>query len=217
MSAELTGLSVLIADDHQLFAQGLAALLKDAGCTTEIVTALGEIVPMLDRTCPTLLVLDLAFGDASAIPLLRKLRQGRPELPILVISASEEVVIIERVRETGAAYLAKSQAGEEMVTAVQLLLSGKIHSEKQRMPRRRRHAVQQIGGVHLNRSHVAVLQLLRRGLTNHEIATTLNRALKTVESHISQLYTRTGLHTRGHLIRWANEHAKALGGPLDGR
>jgi len=217
MSAELTGLSVLIADDHQLFAQGLAALLTDAGCTTGIVTALDEIVPALDASPPAFLILDLAFGDASAIPLLRQLRHERPELPILVISASEEVVIVERVRETGAGYLAKSQAGAEMVKAVELLLSGGVDSVKQRRPRRRRHAVQQIGGVQLNRSHVAVLQLLRQGLTNPEIATTLRRALKTVEAHVSQLYTRTGLHTRGHLIRWANEHAKALGGPVDGR
>ena len=208
---------VLIADDHRLFAEGLAALLKDKQYTTEIVTVLNEIVPMLDSFNPELLILDLAFRHDSAMPLLRQLRQERPELPILVISASEEIVMTERVRETGAAYLAKSRAGTDVVTMVEQLLTGKYVAPRgpSRPPLSPEGMV--VGGVSLADRHIKVLRLLRLGHSNLEIATILGRAPKTVEANVSELYGRTGLNSRGRLIRWANQHSRALRGPVDGR
>lgn len=211
---------VLIADDHRLFAEGLAMLLREGKCLTEIETQLDAIGWRIDNERPDLLILDLAFGDESAMPLLRRLREERPKLPILVISASEEPVIIERVTATGAGYLAKSRAGMDLRRIVDGIFAGVLPAAPKPATRRRqlvgrgRGAI--IGGVHLSRAQIVVLRLLHRGDSNNEIARQLNRAVKTVESHISELYNRTGLSTRGHLIRWANQHAKALGVIADG-
>jgi DNA-binding NarL/FixJ family response regulator len=213
----LAGRTILIADDHRLFAEGLASLLHDEKGKTVIVTELAQVPVVLGTLDPDLLILDLAFGQESAIPLLRQLRVELPELPILVISASEEVVIVERVRETGAAYLAKSRAGADVTTVVKQLLAGKYHRPPQRPPRLRTAVSEVIGGVRLSHAHIDVLRLLRQGHSNSEIATLLGRAIKTVEAHVSEIYSRTGLGSRGRLMRWANENARALRGPRDGR
>ena len=215
MSGELAGRTVLIADDHRLFAEGLAALLRDQQCHSAIVTELDQISLVLKGTLPDLLILDLAFGDVSAMSLLRQLREEQPELPILVITASEEVVIVERVRATGAEYLAKSRAGAEVVQLVHEILTGKHIPQKVPIRRTSSRANATIGGIKLTRSHIAVLRLLRIGHSNAEIATTLGRTIKTVESHVSEIYARTGLNNRARLVRWANQHSWALGLPAE--
>ncbi|MES2124024.1 MAG: response regulator transcription factor [Gemmatimonadota bacterium] len=216
MNTTLSGRRVLIADDHLLFAEGLAALLRDQGCESDIVTSLAAIEPVIAAFPPDLLVLDLAFGSASAMPLLRVLRTSRPALPILVITALEERVVVERVQETGAAYLAKSKAGADVATIATALLDGSYRAPVSRMRRTGTAASRDIGGVHLSRARIEVLKLVRLGLTNPEIAERIGRTIKTVEGHMSELYSRLGLTTRGHLIRWANEHARELGLPRDG-
>lgn len=207
---------ILIADDHRLFADGLAALLGDQGYQTEIVTELDRIEPVLATAPPDLLILDLAFADRSAMPLLRDLRARRPTLPILVISASEEGVLVERVRETGAAYIAKSRAASDVVGLVPRLLDGSYVPPR---PIRRRSSSRTsalIGGAKLTRAHIDVLKLIRLGDSNAEIAEKVGRTLKTVEGHVGELFARVGVHNRAHLIRWANDHARELHIPLDG-
>lgn len=216
MREGIAGRTVLIADDHRLFAEGLAALLRDQQCSTAIVTELAQVRLVLDTVRPDLLILDLAFGEESAMPLLRQLREARPELPMLVITASEEVVIVERVLETGAAYLAKSRAGADVTHTVEALLNSRYIPPKLPTRRASSRSSRLVGGVKLSRSHVEVLRLLRHGHSNTEIAAAIGRALKTVEAHVSEIYVRTGLTNRGHLMRWANKNARALGVPLDG-
>jgi DNA-binding NarL/FixJ family response regulator len=215
LTSPAAGRTVLIADDHRLFAEGLAALLHDQHCHTIIVTVLDQLPATLDSARPDLLILDLAFGEESAMPLLRQLRTERPRLPILVITALEEVVIMERVRETGAAYLAKSRAGEDVAKLVEKLLTGRYVAPKPRSRRTTTPAFTIIGGVTLNRPQIETLRLLRLGHSNSEIAAAIGRSIKTVESHVTEMYARIGLKTRGHLIRWANQHARSLGGRLD--
>lgn len=216
MSVALAGRTVLIADDHRIFAEGVSALLRNQQCHTIIVTQLDQIPVVLTTATPDLLVLDLAFGEESAMPLLRELRAEQRRLPILVISASEEAVIAERVRDTGAAFLPKSRAGADVAQVVVDLLSGRYQPPKTLIRRTGSKTSALIGGVMLSRAHIEVLRLVRDGRTNIEIAATIGRAIKTVESHVSELYARTGLTTRGHLIRWANDHARALHTPTDG-
>lgn len=216
MNNILSGRRVLIADDHLLFAEGLAALLRDQGCESDIVTSIAAIEPVIAAAPPDLLILDLSFGNDSAMPLLRELRASRPALPILVITALEERVVVERVQETGAAYLAKSKAGADVATMATSLLDGSYRAPVPRMHRTGTAASRDIGGVHLSRARIEVLKLVRRGLTNSEIAERIGRTVKTVEAHMTELYSRLGLTTRGQVIRWANEHARELGVPRDG-
>ncbi|MES2305640.1 MAG: response regulator transcription factor [Gemmatimonadota bacterium] len=217
MTGPLAGRTVVIADDHRLFAEGVATILRDEGCHTFIVTELDQIRPTIESARPDLLVLDLAFGEQSAMPLLRALRMERHPIPILVISASEEGVIVERVRETGAAYVAKSRAGVDIAVVALQLVTDSYRPPGPRPGRRPDlKASVTIGGITLNHGHLEVLRLIRDGRSNPEIAGTISRAVKTVESRISELYARTGLRTRGQLIRWANDHAKLLKTPADG-
>lgn len=210
MKPSLAGRTIVIADDHRLFAEGVATLLRDHRAATIILTELGQIEPVLATTTPDLLVLDLAFGRTSAMPLLRELRKRLEQMPILVISASEESVIVERVRDTGAAYLAKSRAGADVVEVVQALLDGSYHPPRVKPRRSSTVTSATIGGIQLSRAQIEVLRQVQLGKTNVEISQQMGRAIKTIEAHLSELYARTGLATRGALMRWAIEHAKRL-------
>ncbi|MEP6591665.1 MAG: response regulator transcription factor [Gemmatimonadota bacterium] len=216
MSPSLAGRRVLIADDHRLFAEGLRALLRDHDCEAEIVTELALIETTIAATEPDLLILDLSFGTESALPLLHQLRDTQPALPILVVSASEERVVVERVQETGAAYLAKSRAGADVALLAGAMLDGSYRAPAATRPRAPTRASRQIGGVKLSRALIQVLKLARLGLSNPDIAEQIGRTVKTVEAHMGEIYNRLGLKSRGQVIRWANEHARELGAPLDG-
>lgn len=206
----LAGRTVVIADDHRLFAEGVASILRDQQCNTIIVTELEQIRPTIATSRPALLVLDLAFGEVSALPLLRELRATRKRLPILVISASEESVIVERVQETGAAYLPKSRAGADVAEVAEKLISGEYLSPQLKHIRSTAKASAVIGGVKLTRRQIRVLRFVQRGRTNVEISEVLARSVKTIEASMAELYARTGLSSRGALIRWANTQGNKL-------
>lgn len=200
---------VLIADDHRLFGEGIARILKEAGYLTTIVTDLAGVEPAIAALQPDVLLLDLSFGKESALPMLRRLREQQPALRILVLTALNEGVIMQAVARAGAGYLSKSESPDAMVNAVDIALSGKRF-------RRSADVVQVnsqrwVGGVLLTRKQITVLRAIYEGQSTGEIATALAVTVKSVDAHIHALRTRIGVRSRAEIIRWAQAHIAQLG------
>ncbi len=202
---------VLIADDHRLFADGLSRLLREGGYSVSIVNALHEVEAIVVDGKPDVVLLDLAFGHDSALPLLRTLRREHPQLPIIVVSAMEERVIIDSVLATGASYIAKSRASTDLRAALETVLAGGQVPRPHLNPLVGKFGARRIGTIQFTDQQIAVLAQLRDGDSNGEIAIALGRSIKSIEHHLAGIRQKIGLTTRGQLIRWAREHASELG------
>lgn len=124
-------LKILIADDHCLVREGLKIALSglpartlpiEAGTAAEVRAAVSAH-PDID-----LVVLDLQMPDVNDLELLTELCNTRPDIPVVVVSASEDCRVMQRAIEHGAAgFIPKSVASGVLVSAMQLVLSGGVY------------------------------------------------------------------------------------------
>lgn len=199
---------ILIADDHVLFRQGLAHLLRDeAGW--DIVGECGdgeEAVRLCGELQPDVAVLDVEMPRLGGIEAAGRIRHASPETRVVALSMYGDPHYQDRMFQAGAlAYVLKNEALSDLVRAVRGVLAG----ERFISP-----AVVQRGGVGSLRSAEVdvstltererqVLRLLAEGQRTREIADTLGISAKTVETYRARIMLKLGIDNLPGLVRFA--------------
>ena len=121
----------LIVDDHPVFRDGFAALLQHAGSGT-IVHQAGNVAEGLERIAANpdldILMLDLFMPSGSGMGAIAEFSRARRDLPIVVLSSSEDPEHVRRALALGAlGYVPKSASPHAMISAIQLVVGGDIY------------------------------------------------------------------------------------------
>lgn len=182
---------ILIADDHGLFREGLQRLLTDVHPDWRIITAAShdEVHTTLEEGLrPDILVLDLRMPGADGLDAVHTLSNRWPEIPILVVSASEDVAAIRAAIEAGASgFVSKSGDGSAMLKAIRNVLKGKTV-----IPAGTLSAVT----PRLTERQQKVLRLLAEGLSNREIAEKTHLTEGTVKQYVKIILDELGVDNR---------------------
>ncbi len=210
---------ILIADDHQMMRDGLRALLEREGLTVVGGAATGrEALELAEQLRPDLIVMDISMPELNGIDATRRLSSELPETKVLALSMNFDQRYVLAMFAAGAAgYLVKSAASEELVAAVRALEKGQryvspsvawavldniVEAEAEAGKRSRSPAP--LGAPKpLSTREREVLQLLAEGNGSKEIASRLNVAVATVESHRRQIMDKLGLRTIAELTKYA--------------
>jgi len=118
---------LLLVDDHALYLTGLRLMLAQAWPDAEVRVAStwGEAQAELVNQPADLVLLDIHLPDAHGLAMLPRWRARWPEVPVLVMSADVDGVLVQQAREAGAAgYLPKSAQPDDVVAAVRTCLEG---------------------------------------------------------------------------------------------
>lgn len=209
-------MKLLIVDDHAILREGLAAMLRQAGPDTEVLQA-GDGAEGV-RLAETHLDLDAVFLDLempgvdgmSAVP---ELGRRRPDLPVIVLSSSEDPMDVKRALALGAlGYVPKSAAPQTLLSALALVLSGNVY-----VPPLMLNAVSAAGGhagangsgprAALTERQLEVLRLLSDGLSNKEIGRALGLSDKTVKVHITTIFKTLSVVNRTQAASAARREA----------
>ena len=122
---------ILLVDDHRLFREALLHVLKQfesAAVVIEASTAKEAIRLAGHYHDLDLILLDLALPGSSGLSALPELRELRPAVPLVILSASEDIASVRQALETGAmGYIPKSCSSHEMISALRLVLAGEIY------------------------------------------------------------------------------------------
>jgi len=210
-------LRVLVADDHDIVRLGVRHLLGDRADITDAAT-LPEARALLARQHFDLLLLDLGLGDDFSLAALPQLREDHPALKILVLTSMAEELFAERALRAGAdGFVTKSALGQTLLQAVDNVVAGGIHLSPALsgalLRRAAGRSASPSGGSEpeLSPREVEVLRLVAAGKSTREIADTLNRSVKTIETHKQALKTKLGADSPAMLVRlalaWCGEHA----------
>ena len=210
-------LKVLVADDHDIVRLGVRHLLGGRADITDAAT-LAEARALLARQPFDLLLLDLGLGDEFSLSALPQLREDFPALKILVLTSMAEELFAERALRAGAdGYVTKSALGQTLLQAVDNVIAGGIHLSPALsgalLRRAAGRSASPSGGSEpeLSPREVEVLRLVAAGKSTREIADTLNRSVKTIETHKQALKAKLGAETPAMLVRlalaWCGEHA----------
>ncbi|MFT6267619.1 MAG: DNA-binding NarL/FixJ family response regulator [Alphaproteobacteria bacterium] len=198
----------LIADDHPLFREALKSALQTAFAGVNYLESdsfTTTINSLRRQRTVSLLLLDLNMPGCDNYYGLLKIRQTFPNLPIAVVSASDDLETIAESMEFGAnAFIPKTTATSEMVTALKIVLSGGSW-----VPPSIRDAIKEVSSEkveiaekvsELTTKQFMVLRLVKKGLMNKEIAAQLNVTEATVKAHVSMLFKRLGVKSRTQIL-----------------
>jgi DNA-binding NarL/FixJ family response regulator len=207
-------MKLLIVDDHSMIRAGLAALLqqphfdavvllaKDARQGLEMVRADADI---------DLVLLDVILPDIDGITALAAFGKARPDLPVILLAASEDPAEVRRGLKAGAmGYVPKSSTPDTLMSAIRLVLSGQLYVP----PVMLRPDAGSNGGIGvadkpsipLTDRQIEVLRLLDRGLSNKEIGRELGVSERTVKAHMTAIFKSLGVSGRAEAIAMARRN-----------
>lgn len=213
---------ILLADDHDVVRRGLRALVEAAGHTVVAEAATGrEAVALSARTAPHVAVLDISMPEMNGLEAARQIAAAQPNTEVLVVTAHDSEEVVRDVLAAGArGYMLKSDAGRDLVAAIEDLLRHKPHFTSKVaemvlsgfLGGRTPSAHPAVGAppaesatpaARLTPREREVLQLLAEGRSTKEIAAALGISGKTVETHRANLMRTLGLASIADLVRFA--------------
>ncbi len=203
----------LIADDHPLFREALKGALTRQFEALEVfesdnfeaTLAVLEAEPDLD-----LLLLDLHMPGNGDLYGLIRIREDYPELPVAVVSGSEDVNVVSKVMGYGAmGFIPKSLSSAQIAEAVSVILEGDNW-----LPDELKDKVADLAGdekelaaqvASLTPQQYKVLSYLHEGLLNKQIAYELNISEATVKAHITAIFRKLGVYNRTQAVLIASK------------
>jgi len=199
---------VLVVDDHPLLRQGVVATLtsaRDFDVVAEASTG-AEAVRLAAITKPDLVLLDVGLPDMSGVEVIPLIAAKSPDAKIAILTvADDSETVLEALRAGAAGYLLKGIAGAELVTAVRQIVAGQDYVS----PAAAKNVVQSVAHPtrkpELSDREREVLDLLREGLTNREIADRLFLSEKTVKHYVTALMRK--LHVRNRVEAAVSAHS----------
>lgn len=198
---------ILLADDHQLFRQGLRGLLEKAGHEVVGEAADGRAALALAQSLqPDIAVLDLSMPLLNGLDAAAELKRLVPRTKVILLTMYTDKEYVLRALHAGArGYVLKSQAAEDLVRAVRETFTGEVYLSP---------AVSvSVVDAYLGRQHAnedpltprerQILQLVAEGKTTKQIASLLGVSFKTAESHRNRAMQKLDIHDIAGLTRYA--------------
>lgn len=199
--------TVLIVDDHPLFRTALSGTLAKHLPLVSILEASDfeslqrtiDATPQLD-----LILLDLQMPGCQGFSALVYLNAQRPEVPVVIVSAHEEAVTMQRAIDLGASgFLPKSASPESIESALRAVMSGNLWLPEgidslTVVDDAERNAAQAIASLTPQQFRVA--SMVHDGLLNKQIAHELHVTEATVKAHITEIFRKLGVHARTQVV-----------------
>jgi DNA-binding NarL/FixJ family response regulator len=205
---------VVIADDHPLVRRALAESLGRVllGAAIAEVGSLPEATAALEQGETDLLLLDLQMPGMNGLASLSALRSAYPAVPILVVSANQDPLVMREVIEFGASgFLPKSSPVAEIGAAVAAILAGGIWLPEAASVAYLDESESELaaGLAELTPQQRRVLMLLTDGKSNKQIAFELAVTEATVKAHLSQIFRKLGVRSRTQAVISARRLTRA--------
>ncbi|MFY4723560.1 response regulator transcription factor [Streptomyces sp. LaBMicrA B280] len=220
---------VVVADDQTVVREGIVMLLGLLP-GVEVIGAAGdgeEAVRLVGELSPDVVLMDLRMPRCDGVEATRRIREQYPGTQVVVLTTyADDESLFPALRAGARGYLTKDAGGEEIVRAVESVLSGEAGlspSVQRRLLERLSQAEPQPAAAvptapvppdGLTVRETEVLVLIAEGLSNQEIAHRLHVSNATVKTHINNLFAKTGLKDRAQAVRYA--YAKGLVRPTAG-
>lgn len=214
-------LRILIADDHEVARHGIRALLEaHAGWEVCAEAKDGrEAVELASSVNPDLILLDIGMPNLNGLEAARQILASFSHIPILILTMHDSDNVVREVLRAGArGFLLKSDAGRDLVAAVealqlnrtffttkvsQMVLEGYLDRDTPKSREDGHDKKEDDSAPVLTSREREVIQLLAEGKTSKEVAVALHLSVKTAETHRTNLMRKLGLHSVADLTRYA--------------
>jgi DNA-binding NarL/FixJ family response regulator len=214
----LAGVRILIVDDCTLFRDNLAEVMVGNGATVSVSWDLPTLITSMRETRLNLLLLNLATRDSATLLEAAMKTNSHARVIVLGVSEQDESGIVACAEAGVAGYHTRSQSFEDLLLLMGKVAAGESHCSprvsavllrrlstlaSQRVPASRE--------LVLTSREAQILEMIRLGMSNREIATQLCIALHTVKNHVHSVLGKLGVSTRAQAAAMSNtlQHAES--------
>jgi DNA-binding NarL/FixJ family response regulator len=198
---------VVLADDHKIVRDGLKRILaatSDLQVAAEAADG-DELLRLVKANDYEVAVVDMSMPGLAGMALIKRLKDEKPKLRVLVLSMHGEQQYAARALKAGASgYLNKDSAAELLVGAIRKIAAGGMHIGEAAAASL--VAAERSPHEALSDREFEVLRLLVEGLGPTEIGERLHLSVKTVSTHKTRILEKLGLGSTAELVRYALEH-----------
>ena len=201
-------ITVLLADDHALVREGTRRLLE-AEPDLRVVADVGDgatAVAETLRLLPHVVIMDIAMPPGmNGIEATRRIKAEAPQVAVLALTAHDDEQYVLTLLDAGAAgFLLKDVRGGELVEAVRAVHRGEAALQPAIAARALRRAVSRRSPTPstapLSEREMEVLREAARGLPNKDIARRLNLSVRTVHTHLGNIFAKLGVGSRTEAV-----------------
>jgi DNA-binding NarL/FixJ family response regulator len=200
---------VLVVDDHRVVAEGLVRLLGDEFEIVDIITD-GQLAPKaVSDLKPDVVLLDVSMPTISGLEVIRQLKQRQSDFRTIVLTMHADAhLAVEALKAGASGFVLKESSGEELLTAVRVVLRGDTYLATGLTKEILTLMVgtADAADVQLTTEQREVLRLIVRGLRTKEIAGMLDMSTRNVDLIKSKMMHRLNVHSTAELVRYTIEH-----------
>ena len=205
---------IFLADDHEMFRQGVRALLR-AESDLQVVGEAGDgltALEMVERMTPDVLVADLTMPGLGGLELIHQaVRRSLRTRVVILTMHSAEPFVLQALEQGASAYVLKDSGVAELIRAIRESASGRRYlspplSDRAVMaytPAGTGAETRNDPYERLTPRERQVLHLAAEGLRNTAVAERLGISVRTAETHRSRVLGKLGLRSQTELVRWA--------------
>lgn len=202
-------MKVIIADDHAVVRKGLKQILLDMPGINNVeeVNDGNELIERIKKEDFNFVILDISMPGKNGLDVLKDIKTIKPQLPVLILSIHPEGQYAIRALKAGAAgYLTKDSAPEELITAIQKILTGRKYitqSLAEKLAYNFNADSDKLPHEYLSDREFEVFKLIASGKTITDIAGKLCLSVKTVSTYRARIYEKTNLKSRSEITLYA--------------
>lgn len=202
---------ILLLDDHTLFRESVARLLN-AECGFEVVAHCGtidEALAILQQKVVDIILLDFDLGERDAREFLRLAKQrGFPGKVLVVTAGVDEAATSQLLRSGISGIFQKSDSAGLLAQGIRNVMAGKLWLSQEQLQSALSDEAQsdKRQPKSFTEREQQVLSDVFQGLSNKEIAARLGVSESAIKATLQQLFSKTGVRTRGQLVRIVLEH-----------
>jgi DNA-binding NarL/FixJ family response regulator len=201
--------TVLLADDHGVFTDGVVRLLQDRFTVVGTAPDGPGMIEAANRLAPEVIVMDIAMPGMSGLEALRRLRARDCAAKVIVLTMHAEAKLAAEAMRAGAkGFVLKQSSGRELLAAIDIVLMGQTYLT----PALTEDVLALMSGpaspagVALTDRQQEILRLLVDGRRIKEIASDLSLSPRTIETVKYEMMRDLNVHTTAELVRYAIEH-----------
>jgi len=195
-----TPISVVIVDDHEVVALGLAALLQDAEgiVVAGIATTGADALGLIEQVDPDVVLMDYRLSDGTGTEVAQELRDRGARPHIVMVTAVADRRVLSQALDAGCTgFLSKNSDRSDLIDAVLAAAAGESYFTRDVL----KHLVHlrrfdDVGHSELSDRECEVLQLTADGLFPDEVARELHLSPHTVKNHIRHAMAKLDAHTK---------------------
>jgi NarL family two-component system response regulator LiaR len=203
-------IKVIIADDHALFREGTRNLIqqeKDIEVVGEASNG-EEAIELVNRLHPHIALMDIAMPKVNGIDATRQIKASQPSTAVLILTAYDNDQYILALLEAGAAgYLLKNVSGKDLVNAIRSVHDGEavLHpaiAQKvfSRFGNNKKETRESAQAAELSEREMEILRLAAKGMSNQDIAGKLFLSRRTIQAHLSNIFTKMDVGSRTEAV-----------------